>query len=119
VPEKVDLVEKCGVAELDLTVDQVRGQVVQLMKTYAGSLMIQGKLDQDGFVAAWLPVLLAEIKDNMTELVLDYFARFAVGMRIYIYTSSFHPDRAFLFVSCFHAQKKLLPDAPRTNVWSC
>ena len=61
---------------LNLTVDAVRGAVMRLVKTHAGSRFVQQKLDARD--AAFFALFYDEMKDHVPELMVDNFSHFAI-----------------------------------------
>jgi hypothetical protein len=62
---------------INLTMEQVVGNVVRLAKSHAGSRFVQQKLDARD--VTFFNVFFAEMKDHLAELMVDNFGHFAVG----------------------------------------
>jgi len=61
---------------LNLTLDQVRGNIIRLAKSHSGSRFVQSKLEVRD--PAFFALFYEEMKDHVAELMIDNFGHFAI-----------------------------------------
>lgn len=105
---------------LNLTPEQVQGNVVRLAKSHAGSRFIQQKLEAHDPV--FFSLFYDEMCDHVPELMVDNFGHFAIEKLILMCTDEqclgllTRLAPAIGIVACQKHVRQLLPCAPQTRL---